>query len=91
VDYPDEEWLRNTLKAFSGGFYWLEATRAAVELGGPIMLNMIMLGALCALRGFPLTGDDIKPVLEDIFQPAKLKSNFRALSKGRELIGEDVD
>lgn len=91
VDYPDEDWLRKTLQAAGGRFYWLEATRVAVELGGPIMLNMIMLGALCALRGFPLTNEDVKPVLEEIFPPAKLDPNFRALSKGGDLIAGHAD
>jgi indolepyruvate ferredoxin oxidoreductase beta subunit len=86
AEYPDPEWIRATLTECGGSVFWLEATPMAVDLGGPIMLNMIMLGALCKLPDFPIGADDIKTVLEDIFPESKLEPNFRALEIGGGLI-----
>ncbi len=84
--YPESEWLKSTLDDFSGKLYWLEATELAVELGGAIMLNMIMLGALCELENFPIKTDDIKIVIRDIFPESKLDMNYKALEIGSDLI-----
>jgi indolepyruvate ferredoxin oxidoreductase beta subunit len=84
--YPDPEWIRATLTRSGGGLFWLEATPMAVDLGGPIMLNMIMLGALCELSDFPIDANDIKAVLHDIIPESKLAPNYKALEIGGGLI-----
>jgi indolepyruvate ferredoxin oxidoreductase beta subunit len=86
VAYPDPQWIKGVLAQTGSRLYWLEATRAAVDLGGPIMLNMIMVGALCALPEFPLQTEDIEAVLGDIFPESKLDPNRRALDVGGGLI-----
>jgi indolepyruvate ferredoxin oxidoreductase beta subunit len=88
VAYPDPAWIRQVVAEVCGRLYWLDATPKAVELGGPIMLNMIMLGALCALPGFPVGVADIKGILHDIFPEAKLEPNHRALDVGGGLIAQ---
>lgn len=89
AEYPDPEWIRQVLAESSGRFFRLEATRLAMELGGPIMLNMIMLGALCALPDFPLNTKDIEVILEDIFPESKIEPNRKALATGCRLIYKD--
>ncbi len=86
VEYPDPEWIRNVLYRSAGRLYWFDATETAVELGGPIMLNMILLGALCALSSFPLDAGDIETVLNAFLPDAKLPANIKALAVGAELI-----
>jgi len=86
VEYPDLQWIREVLGKSGSKLYWLEATRMAIDLGGPIMLNMIMLGALCALPGFPIKDRDIESVLKDIFPESKLELNYQALKIGGGLI-----
>jgi indolepyruvate ferredoxin oxidoreductase, beta subunit len=86
VDYPDTEWIRGVLKRTGERLFWLDATDAALKLGGPIMLNMIMLGGMCALQGFPLTADDIQSVLETVFPPPKLAANVEALRLGGHMV-----
>ena len=86
VEYPDPEWIRTVMVESGGRLFWLEATRMAVELGGPIMLNMIMLGALCVLSEFPLEIGDIKAVLKDVFPESKLEPNYKALDMGGGLV-----
>ena len=62
----------------------------AMELGGPIMLNMIMVGALCALPEFPIKNNDVKNILKDIFSGSKLELNFKALDMGESLVLDKV-
>jgi indolepyruvate ferredoxin oxidoreductase, beta subunit len=86
VEYPDPEWIRNILEKAGQKLYWLNATDKALDLGGPIILNMIMLGALCALPGFPLAASDIQEVIQSIFPASKLPANVRALQLGGDMI-----
>lgn len=86
VEYPDIKWIKDVLDGSVRRLYWLEATRIAIDLGGPIMLNMIMLGALCGLEGFPVESGDIGEVLADIFPESKIGPNYKALNIGKELI-----
>ncbi len=88
VEYPDLDWIRQVLGTSDNPLYWLEATEVAVGLGGPIMLNMVMLGALCELPEFPITRQDIKEVLEGMIPHSKLESNLHALERGGQLIRE---
>ncbi|MDY6973667.1 MAG: 2-oxoacid:acceptor oxidoreductase family protein [Thermodesulfobacteriota bacterium] len=82
VAYPDPEWIKGVLAKSGDKLLWLEATRVAVDSGGPIMLNMIMLGALCSLRDFPLEIGDIKEVLNIFLPESSLKQNYDALDTG---------
>ncbi len=91
VKYPDPEWIRQILIESGKRLFWLEATQLALELGGPIMLNMIMLGALCALPGFPVGGNDIKNVLKDVFSQSKVGLNSKAVDVGGDLIQRHED
>ena len=86
VEYPEPEWIRDVLGNAGGELFWLNATQMALDLGGPIMLNMIMLGALCSLPVVPLDVKDIEGVIETIFPAAKLAANLKALEIGEEII-----
>jgi len=88
VEYPAQEWIRGVLSQSGARLFWLEATRMAVDSGGPIMLNMIMLGALCALKDFPVDIGDIKDVLKVFFPESRLKQNYDALDTGGGLTGD---
>ena len=86
VEYPEPEWIRDILAKAGSRLFWLDATRMAVDLGGHIMLNMIMLGALCAFPDFPIGNNDIKDIIKEIFEESNLELNYRALEMGGELI-----
>ena len=86
VEYPDPEKIRGILSESGSRLFWLDATHMAVELGGHIMLNMIMLGALCELPDFPIVNNDIREVIKNIFKESDLELNYQALDIGGELI-----
>jgi len=89
VEYPDPEKIRQILKKSADRVFWLDATKVAVDSGGPFMLNMIILGALSKVPGFPLAINDIEGVLSDFFSESVLEANFRALSIGGGLIQDN--
>jgi indolepyruvate ferredoxin oxidoreductase beta subunit len=86
VEYPEPAYIKSVLSKSGRRLFWLEATQMAIDLGGPIMLNMIMVGALCALHDFPIKINDIKELIKDILEESKLESNYRALDVGKKLI-----
>jgi len=88
VEYPEPQRIRSILAEAGGKLYWLDATQMAVELGDPILLNMIMLGALCGLSHFPFEIQDLKGALKQIFPASKLEINYKALDMGVRRIGE---
>ncbi len=86
VEYPDADWIKDTLLKSVKKLYWMDGTAKAIELGGPIMLNMIMLGALCTIKNFPITLDDLKGAIKNIFPDSKLEANYRAIDVGSGII-----
>ena len=88
--YPEEAWLKETLQSFGSRLFWLDGTELAISLGGAIMLNMIMLGALTAIDHFPVSTSDIKQVVRDIFPASKVDLNDQALDMGRSLISASI-
>ena len=91
MEYPDPEWIKMVVSSSGGKLYWLDATRHAIALGGPIMLNMIMLGALCSLPGFPVSISQIQAILARVFPETKLEANHRALATGSEMIAGNAN
>jgi indolepyruvate ferredoxin oxidoreductase beta subunit len=89
VEYPDLEWIRSVLAQAGDRLYWLDATGLALEMGAPIFLNMIMLGALSGLTEFPLEIGDFKEALKQVFPESKLKLNYRALDMGMALLNKN--
>lgn len=89
AEYPAPEWIRGVLAESGSKLFWLEATQTAVDLGGHIMLNMIMLGALCSLPGFPIENDNIKNIVKSFFKESNLELNYQAIERGEALIREN--
>ena len=87
--YPDLEDMRKVVMGAVKQLFWLDATPLAIELGGPIMLNAVMLGALCRLGDFPLDREDIRGAMKSLFPEARLEANYKALDIGRSLTRHD--
>ena len=86
VEYPDLEKIKSILTQSGSRLYWLEATEKAMELGAPILLNMILLGALGALSEFPLNQDTFRRVVSELFIETKKEVNYQALEAGADMI-----
>ena len=84
--YPDAAELKQALEELSARLYWLSATDAAMELGAPILANVVMLGALCGSGLLPVGEAEIEAALSEMFPEEKMGPNRLALKKGRELL-----
>ncbi|MFC1821927.1 indolepyruvate oxidoreductase subunit beta [Thermodesulfobacteriota bacterium] len=89
VEYPDPEKIKSILGACGKKLHWLDATSMALDLGGAIYLNMIMLGALCSIDQFPLNIEDMRNAVTDLFPENRQEDNDRALFIGQSLIKTD--
>ena len=90
VEYPELMKIKSIIESAGAALYWLDATSMAVTLGGAIVLNMIMLGALCMLEDFPLGMDHMKEALATSLLKSKLEANFKALDMGAAHVRRDV-
>ncbi len=84
--YPEEEEIRDALKSLSQKVYYVPATEKAIEMGSPILGNMIMMGALLELDLLPLSSAEFQKTLGRNFKEARLETNLRALEEGKQTV-----
>lgn len=88
AQYPSDQVIRSSITELSRKAYFLNATDIAVELGAPILLNIVMIGALLSLNVLPLTKEDMVEALKNTFPEQKLEINSRALQMGMDAVKE---
>ena len=81
--YPEPEEIRRALESLSRKVYFIPATERAMELGSPILGNMIMIGALLELDLLPLSPAKFRQTLKKNFTAQRLETNLRALEAGK--------
>ncbi len=85
--YPSDESVRKALQKSGKKGYTIKATECAREIGGSLLTNVVMVGALCQLSPL-LDGQEIKQVLAKK-SPAKVKElNLKAFEAGGSLVSE---
>ena len=77
--------IRSELEGLEAGcIVEVDALALAMEAGGPATANVVLLGALSCLPGFPLTGEAMERGIEAAGGKAYLERNLLSLAKGRE-------
>lgn len=84
--YPEMEDIQKSLEELSSKVYKIRATEKALEMGLPILSNMVMLGALLETRFLPLSMEEFRETLAKNFDERRLKTNLRALEEGRKMV-----
>ncbi len=84
--YPTDEEIRMHLKGLSRKVYYVSATEKAMEMGSPILGNMIMLGALLGLNMIPLSVEEFRQTLAKNFTDKRLETNLQALEEGKRTV-----
>lgn len=85
-EYPDFEEIKRYLAKLAKEVYYISATEKAMEMGNPILGNMIIIGALLAAKLLPLTLEDFQGTLANNFSGSRLETNLQALKEGERLI-----
>ena len=84
--YPEPEEIQKALESLSRKIYSIAATEKAMEMGSPILGNMIMIGALLELNLLPLGPSEFREILAKNFTAERLKTNLQALEEGKKII-----
>jgi indolepyruvate ferredoxin oxidoreductase beta subunit len=85
-DYPDSSSLKDTIDKLSKIAWLVDVTGMALDLGSPIVANIILLGSLLAIDKLPLTVQQVEGEIRSTFPPSAVDLNLKALRKGREAI-----
>jgi len=81
--YPETEEIAEALASLSHRVYTIPATEKAMQMGSPILGNMIMIGALLGLDLLPLSAGEFQETLAKNFDERKLRINLQALEEGK--------
>ncbi len=82
LTYPDLEELKGAIERLSRSSRFLKATDMAMDLGAPIVANIIMLGALLGTNKIPINIDEAEKEIKDSFPASKVELNLTALKMG---------
>ena len=88
--YPDFKELRKALGSHSRKTYSIDATDKAIQMGLPILANMIMVGAFLALKLIPLGIEEFRENLSNTFSQKRFEINAKALEAGEAMIQESL-
>ncbi len=83
VSYPEKDALINKITALSRKAFFLEATEKALELGNPILANIIMIGAVSGAGILPISAGDLEKAISDNISSDKVEINLKAFAMGR--------
>ena len=83
--YPTMSAIIGALNEINVRGHVIHATEAADEIGDPLLMNMVMIGALCAVSEF-FKLDEIKAIVAEESRRAMVEANLDALDAGANLI-----
>jgi indolepyruvate ferredoxin oxidoreductase beta subunit len=82
AEYPTLEEIKQSLGRISKRAWFIRASDIAIELGAPLLTNIVMTGALVAMDLLPLRKDMLEEQLRMNFKKEKLALNMKAFQKG---------
>jgi indolepyruvate ferredoxin oxidoreductase beta subunit len=82
--YPDVDDMLALIRKKAGRVIALDGDAIAEEVGNPLALNMVMLGALIGSETIPITAEDMKKTISSSTKKAFLESNLAAFDRGFE-------
>ncbi len=80
--YPDLADIKSWVAELSQAAWFMNATDKAVELGNPILGNIIMIGAAAGIGALPLQRDDFEAAISANLSADKQDLNLRAYDIG---------
>jgi indolepyruvate ferredoxin oxidoreductase, beta subunit len=84
--YPPMDRLMEAIMRLSRRAYFLSATEKALELGNPILANIILIGAVAAAGLLPISEHDLEKAVSERISPGKVAINRTAFRLGKEIL-----
>ena len=81
-EYPDIQKLVDSVRSKTGNLMTLDATKVAVTAGKAVAANAVMIGAVAAVKGFPLKKELLKEILLEIVPEKSKELNSKAFDMG---------
>jgi indolepyruvate ferredoxin oxidoreductase beta subunit len=85
--YPPLDDVKSWIAELSEACWFLAATEKAMELGNPILGNIMMIGAAAGIGVLPLARNDFEAVISETMSADKQELNLRAYDMGSQMIG----
>jgi indolepyruvate ferredoxin oxidoreductase, beta subunit len=86
--YPTPEQIGGALEQLSRKAWLVDATDIALEMGAPILANIIMMGALVGTGLLPLGAEPFERELAESLKRDRLDINIKAFRRGLALVGD---
>jgi indolepyruvate ferredoxin oxidoreductase beta subunit len=80
--YPDMDQIQAWLEELTADFWMIAATESALDLGNPILSNIILVGAAAGLGVLPLDRDDFEATITQTLSHDMLALNLKAYDLG---------
>jgi indolepyruvate ferredoxin oxidoreductase beta subunit len=80
--YPTVEEIMSALEELSASAWLINATDIAVELGAPILANIIMVGVLVGAGVLPLRPEEVEQEFQESLSDDRLELNLKAFRRG---------
>jgi len=84
--YPSLDDIRSWAEELSEACWFIPATEKAIELGNPILGNIIMIGALASVSDLPLMREDFEESMIQNMKPDKIELNLKAFDVGAAIV-----
>jgi indolepyruvate ferredoxin oxidoreductase beta subunit len=88
AEYPTPEQIGGALEQLSRKAWLVDATDIALEMGAPILANIIMMGALVGTGMLPLGPESFERELAESLKRDRLDINIKAFRRGLALVGD---
>jgi indolepyruvate ferredoxin oxidoreductase beta subunit len=88
LPYPDLDRLFEKIRVLSSCVHFVPATETAMELGNPILANIVLLGVVAAAGYLPLPLDRIQKAVAEYMSPDKVPLNTKAFVMGMDMFAE---
>ena len=82
AEYPRLETIKQSIDELSAKAWYIDASEIALNLGAPLLTNMVMVGAIIGARLLPLTQDMFESQLEASFEKESLTLNLKSFRMG---------
>ncbi len=86
LDYPPLERIKEWADELTARAWFIDATDRAMEMGSPILVNVMMIGALCGIEVLPAGREEFEAVISQGMTPEKIRINLAAFDLGRSLV-----
>ena len=82
-EYPDLDLVLETIERYCSRLWTMDATRIALDLGNPILTNIVLLGGLEKSGVLPIDEQAMKEIFKGSLPGKSLPLNHEAYSRGR--------